>query len=152
MDSEGGSFPNWNNKLDVTLPYNAKHIRLDVKCLSNIVGLVTIIGSVSIPVSDFLEDYVPPHCLHYVSYRLISPNGNRNGIINFSIQMKGLEYNPPMLPTMGNQQVAGNNSSSSYAYGSMPLSGIQVSAPYQNTTTGTCTSAIGIPVSKGYGN
>ncbi|PIA58277.1 hypothetical protein AQUCO_00500305v1 [Aquilegia coerulea] len=145
MDSEGGSFPYWNKKLDVPLPYSVKHIRLDVKCLSTTIG-VRIIGSVSIPVSDILEDYVSPHCLHYVSYRLTSPNGYHNGIINFSIRMMGSEYSPPMLPKMGNQQAAGNKSS--YAYGSMLPSGIQASAPYESNGS---TSVTGIPVSKGYG-
>ncbi|KAL5727605.1 hypothetical protein ACHQM5_000784 [Ranunculus cassubicifolius] len=141
-DTVGGSYPSWNEKLEFSFPYNGKNIRLDVKC--KIGSSVKTIGSVFIPLSDFLEDYVPANCLHFLSYRLRDHDGDRNGIVNLSIRVEGAEYiAPTAFPSM-KVQTGYNNSN---ACGWM--------APSRNHRRDTYTSnnggiAIGVPVSKGY--
>lgn len=100
MDRDGGSYPSWYQKFVVPLPCNTKHLRVEVKCKT--AASVRTIGSVNIPVNDFLEDYIPPDCLHFLSYRLRERNGEPNGIINLSVQMMGLDYvdRPSHLPTL----------------------------------------------------
>ncbi|PIA49537.1 hypothetical protein AQUCO_01300380v1 [Aquilegia coerulea] len=139
MDCAGGSYPSWNEKFELTLPYNLRYIRLEVKC-KTATGVKTI-GSVNIPISDFLEDFIPPSCLHYLSYRLRERDGDRNGIINLSIRMKGADnYVPRPLPSMRVQTGYRNSN----ACRSMPPTGIHQTA--YNNTGGI---AMGIPVSKG---
>ncbi|KAL5727603.1 hypothetical protein ACHQM5_000782 [Ranunculus cassubicifolius] len=95
MDTDGGSFPSWFQTFDVPLPSNVKHIKIDVNYKNG--SNVKVIGSANIPVSEFLDDYVPPTCIHFLSYRLRDYNGYPNGIVNLSIRMKGGE-------NYGNQQ------------------------------------------------
>ncbi|KAF9617560.1 hypothetical protein IFM89_037372 [Coptis chinensis] len=139
MDTEGASYPSWNEKLELALPSYVKHIRVDVKCKTSS-GERTI-GSANIPLTDFLDDYIPPNCLHFLSYRLREHDGDRNGIVNISIRLNAPDYVPRALPSLTVQ--AGYRNSN--ACGWMPSSRIQT--PYNNSRG---SFAIGIPVSKGY--
>ncbi|KAF5195169.1 Bon1-associated protein [Thalictrum thalictroides] len=143
-DSIGGSYPSWNEKFELTLPYNLRYIRLEVKC-KTATGVKTI-GSVNIPISDLLEDFIPPSCLHHLSYRLRERDGDRNGIINLSIRMKGADsYVPRPSPYMRVQTGYKINSN---ACRSMPMLPTGIRQTAYNNTGGI---AMGIPVSKGYG-
>ncbi|KAL5724904.1 hypothetical protein ACHQM5_008111 [Ranunculus cassubicifolius] len=131
----------WNEKLQLSLPQNVNHLRLYVKCKR--ASSVRTIGSVSIPLSDFLEDYVPPNCLHFLSYRLREHDGDRNGIVNLSIRVKEAEFIPQTFSSTKVQAGCMNSN----AYGWMPPSRNHHQATYTSKYGGT---AIGIPVSKGH--
>ncbi|KAL5727604.1 hypothetical protein ACHQM5_000783 [Ranunculus cassubicifolius] len=90
MGNEGGSYSSWHEKFDVYLPNGANYVKIEVKC--KISASVRLIGTANIPVSDFFGDYIPPTCLHFLSYRLREKNGEANGIVNLSIRTKGLGY------------------------------------------------------------
>lgn len=87
MDRDGGSYPCWNERLEVELPACARSIEVQVQC-KTAVGVRTV-GRADVPVSDITEGYVPAHHLHFLSYRLRDRNGNRNGIINLCARMVG---------------------------------------------------------------
>ncbi|KAB1214424.1 BON1-associated protein 2 [Morella rubra] len=90
MDTDGGSYPTWNEKLVVDLPMHAQFISLEVQC-KTAAGNKTV-GAARIPVSDFIGGYVPQSYLHFLSYRLRDSNGERNGIINISVRAKLPDY------------------------------------------------------------
>ncbi|KAM4105085.1 hypothetical protein ACJW30_06G206400 [Castanea mollissima] len=90
MDTDGGSYPKWNEKLVVDLPMHAQFITLEVQCKTSL-GDKTV-GTARIPVSDFVGGYVPESYLHFLSYRLRDHNGQRNGIVNISVRVKLPEY------------------------------------------------------------
>ncbi|KAI3444595.1 hypothetical protein Pfo_001260 [Paulownia fortunei] len=71
MDTEGGSYPAWNEKLVMELPAHA------------------LIGTANIPVSDFAGGFLPENYLSFLSYRLRDSIGQKNGIINLSVKVKG---------------------------------------------------------------
>ncbi|XP_042509949.1 BON1-associated protein 2-like [Macadamia integrifolia] len=88
MDSEGGSYPSWNQKLEpLPLPNSAYFITVEVQCKTS-TGVRTV-GTARISVSEFIGDYMPPQFLHFLSYRLRDRKGKRNGIINFSMKTVG---------------------------------------------------------------
>ncbi|GAB4860145.1 hypothetical protein Ancab_011623 [Ancistrocladus abbreviatus] len=92
LEVENGSYPRWDEKFHLPLPSHAKEITVEVMCCKKFSGNV-IVGVVKIPISDFTKDYIPPHYLHLLSYRLKDRHGRHNGIINLSIKTEeGLEF------------------------------------------------------------
>lgn len=87
LDIKGGSYPAWNEKLYVQLPMHVHYLSIDVQCKVSSTAN-KFIGRAKIPVSEFTGAYFPENYLHILSYRLRDENGERNGIINFSIRMK----------------------------------------------------------------
>ncbi|PIN21995.1 hypothetical protein CDL12_05295 [Handroanthus impetiginosus] len=83
MDREGGSYPSWNEKLVMELPVRARFITVEAHSGSK------LIGTANIPVSDFAGGYLPENYLSFLSYRLRNANGEKNGIINLSVKVKG---------------------------------------------------------------
>ncbi|KAI3444596.1 hypothetical protein Pfo_001261 [Paulownia fortunei] len=83
VDSEGGSYPAWNEKLVMDLPVHARFITVEANSGSR------IIGTANIPVSDFAGGHLPENYLSFLSYRLRGANGEKNGIINLSVKVKG---------------------------------------------------------------
>ncbi|KAK9724579.1 hypothetical protein RND81_05G084000 [Saponaria officinalis] len=82
VDKNGGSYPLWNDKIDLKFPCNAKEIIVQVCCDNN------LIGQTIIPAKDIIEDYIPSSYLHLLSYRLRDRQSRRNGIINLSIRVR----------------------------------------------------------------
>ncbi|CAN1236894.1 BON1-associated protein 2 [Linum grandiflorum] len=86
-DFDGGSYPRWNEKLVVDLPERTQSVTVEVQCK---VGAGNrVVGTASVPVSDFLGDVTPVGYLHFLSYRLRDPRGLKNGIVNFSVRVIG---------------------------------------------------------------
>ncbi|KAA8520594.1 hypothetical protein F0562_014850 [Nyssa sinensis] len=90
VDTEGGSHPEWNEKLVVDMPVHAHSVTVEVQCKTNSGNKV--IGAARIPVSDFVGGYTPENYLHFLSYRLRDDRGERNGIINLSVRVKMPEH------------------------------------------------------------
>ncbi|TXG62807.1 hypothetical protein EZV62_009801 [Acer yangbiense] len=90
VDALGGSYPSWNEKLDLELPKHASFITLEVQCKTSSVN--RNIGFAQIPVSDFIGGYLPENYLHFLSYRLRDASRDKNGIINISVRVKAPEY------------------------------------------------------------
>lgn len=91
VDSEGGSYPSWNEKVVVNVPLHARFISVEVKCKTSSSSSLTgsnSVGVARIPVSDFIGGYVPENQLHFLSYRLWDGNVRRNGVINISVRVK----------------------------------------------------------------
>ncbi|KAH7863693.1 hypothetical protein Vadar_020797 [Vaccinium darrowii] len=88
-DFDGGSFPAWNEKLVLEMPAHARFLTVEVRCKVN--SGDKVVGTAKIPVSDFAGGYFPPNYLHFLSYRLRDSGGERNGIINLSVRVKGTE-------------------------------------------------------------
>lgn len=86
MDDDGGSYPKWNDRLVLDLPAHAQAVTLEVHCKTAF-G-IKIVGTASVPVSDFAGDYLPESYLHFLSYRLRDSRGVKNGIINISVKTK----------------------------------------------------------------
>lgn len=84
MDKEGGSYPAWNEKLVMELPANARFLTVEAHSGSRTVG------AANIPVSDFVGGSLPLNYLSFLSYRLRDANGDKNGIVNLSIKVKGV--------------------------------------------------------------
>ncbi|XP_054782797.1 BON1-associated protein 2-like [Prosopis cineraria] len=91
MESEGGSHPKWNEKLEMEVPVHARFITAEVKEKSAM-GCVTSIGMARIPVSDFMGGYVPQNQVHFLSYRLWDRKCRKNGVINVSVRVKVSEH------------------------------------------------------------
>ncbi|CAI9781565.1 unnamed protein product [Fraxinus pennsylvanica] len=90
MDTDGGSYPVWNEKLVMELPMHANFINVSVQCKAFSSGN-KLIGTARIPVSDFSGGYLPENYLSFLSYRLRDRNGEKNGIINLSVKVIGPE-------------------------------------------------------------
>ncbi|XP_008232805.1 PREDICTED: BON1-associated protein 2-like [Prunus mume] len=86
MDTEGGAYPKWNEKLVLDLPFHARSFTVEIQCKTSY-G-VRKIGTAKIPVSDFMGGFVPEGYLHFLSYRLRDNRGERNGIVNISVRMQ----------------------------------------------------------------
>ncbi|XP_052192262.1 BON1-associated protein 2 [Diospyros lotus] len=86
VDSDGGSYPQWNEKLAVDLPARSQFLMVEVQCKTYSGNKV--VGTARIPVSDFTGEYFPANYLHLLSYRLRDSSGVRSGIINLSVRMK----------------------------------------------------------------
>ncbi|XP_038876876.1 BON1-associated protein 2-like [Benincasa hispida] len=85
IDDRGGSYPFWNDKMALKLPSNVSFMTVDVH--SGNFSRNKIVGTVNIPVSDFLSDFLPESYLHFLSYRLRDDRGERNGIVNISVRV-----------------------------------------------------------------
>ncbi|KAH6838013.1 hypothetical protein C2S53_009573 [Perilla frutescens var. hirtella] len=83
VDPEGRSCPAWNEKLVMELPDDASSIAVEVHSGR------TVIGAATIPVTDFAGGKLPQDYLSFVSYRLWGKRGERNGIVNLSVKVKG---------------------------------------------------------------
>ncbi|KAL6981890.1 hypothetical protein U1Q18_023508 [Sarracenia purpurea var. burkii] len=86
MDTAGGSYPVWNEKLAVDMPAHAGFLTVEVQRKTQSGGRV--VGGARIPVSDFAGGYFPVNYLHFLSYRLRDERGESNGIINLSVRVK----------------------------------------------------------------
>ncbi|XP_004134335.1 BON1-associated protein 2 [Cucumis sativus] len=85
IDDKGGSYPLWNNRLALELPSNVSFMTIDVH--SGNFSRHKIVGTVNVPVSDFLSGFLPESYLHFLSYRLRDGKGERNGIVNISVRV-----------------------------------------------------------------
>lgn len=96
-DHQGGSNPSWNQKLEMDMPMHSHFITLEVQC--KIGSVNRVIGTAGVPVSDFLGGYTPLNYLHFLSYRLRDVRGEKNGIVNVSVKVKGVaDYRRKYLP------------------------------------------------------
>ncbi|XP_077247523.1 BON association protein 2 [Tasmannia lanceolata] len=91
VDRDGGSYPSWNEKLQLALPDSVRSFTVDVNCKTGF-GSSTVVGTCRIPMSDILEDYVPAYLIHFLSYRLRGRDGERNGIVNLAVRLVDPEY------------------------------------------------------------
>ncbi len=101
VDSEGGSYPSWNEKFVMDMPLHARFITAEVKCKTS-TGIKSV-GMTRIPVSDFIGGYIPENQLHFLSYRLWDSKVKRNGVINVSVRVKTAEHfcsNSTILPAV----------------------------------------------------
>ncbi|XP_059650977.1 BON1-associated protein 2-like [Cornus florida] len=89
LDTEGGSYPVWNEKLAVDMPVHARFVTVEVQCRTG--SGDKLVGAARIPATDFVGGYTPDNYLHFLSYRLRDGNGERNGIINLSVKTNGPE-------------------------------------------------------------
>ncbi|KAK9143478.1 hypothetical protein Syun_012878 [Stephania yunnanensis] len=89
VDTTGGTYPSWNEMLELPLPQESQFVRVEVQCRTS--SGAKAVGGVNVPVSDFAEGWIPNGYLTFLSYRLRKWNGERNGIINLSIRVKGKE-------------------------------------------------------------
>ncbi|XP_028769083.1 BON1-associated protein 2-like [Neltuma alba] len=87
MESEGGSHPKWNEKVEMEVPVHARFITAEVR-EKGTMGCVTSIGMARIPVSDFMGNYLPESRVHFLSYRLWDRKCSKNGVINVSVRVK----------------------------------------------------------------
>ncbi|CAI0453048.1 unnamed protein product [Linum tenue] len=87
-DLDGGSYPLWNEKVvvEMSMPMQ-KSVTVEVQC--RVGSGNRVVGSVAVPVSEFLGGLTPEDYLHFLSYRLRDPRGVRNGIVNFSVRVIG---------------------------------------------------------------
>ncbi|KZV26727.1 hypothetical protein F511_34325 [Dorcoceras hygrometricum] len=83
IDPQGGSCPSWNEKLVMDMPMHARFITVEAHS-----GNKTI-GSANIPVTEFSGGCLPENYLSFLSYRLRDANGEKNGIVNFSVKARG---------------------------------------------------------------
>ncbi|GMH00537.1 hypothetical protein Nepgr_002376 [Nepenthes gracilis] len=91
VDTEGGSNPAWNERFVICMPMHAKFITLEVQCKAHFPTRSNeAIGAARVPVSDFIGGYAPSDYLQFLSYGLRNKHGDRSGIINFSVTVKGL--------------------------------------------------------------
>ncbi|KAK7390020.1 hypothetical protein VNO78_25318 [Psophocarpus tetragonolobus] len=97
VDSEGGSYPSWNEKVVMDVPFHARFITVEVKCKTSSTGSNSV-GVARIPVSDFIGGYVPDNQLHFLSYRLWDGKVRRNGVVNISVRVKVAEHHSNSTP------------------------------------------------------
>ncbi|XP_073147210.1 BON1-associated protein 2-like [Henckelia pumila] len=83
MDPQGGSCPSWNQKLVMELPVHARFITVEAHSGNK------AIGSANIPVTDFCGGFLPENSLSFLSYRLRDGGGEKNGIVNLSVKVRG---------------------------------------------------------------
>ncbi|KAL1549896.1 BON1-associated protein 2-like [Salvia divinorum] len=83
VDPDGRSFPSWNERIVIDLPEQARFITVEARSGTG------LIGSAAIPLTDFCGGCLPDGYLSFVSYRLRDATGEKNGILNLSIRVKG---------------------------------------------------------------
>lgn len=127
IDDKGGSYPLWNDRLALKLPSTVSFMTIDVH--SGNFSRHKIVGTVNIPVSDFLSGFLPESYLHFLSYRLRDGKGERNGIVNISVRVLVHDHN-----------VAASTSSSQ-------LQNVKIPEEKSNIGGGV---AIGIPIWSGH--
>jgi len=91
LDSEGGSYPTWNEKLVIEVPLHARFITIEVKYKTR--SSSNSVGMARIPVSNFLGGYVHENQLQFLSYRLWDNRVRRNGVVNISVKVKMSQQN-----------------------------------------------------------
>ncbi|MED6223082.1 hypothetical protein PIB30_070517 [Stylosanthes scabra] len=102
MDIDGGSYPSWNEKVIMEVPFHATFITLEVNYKA-MMGINSV-GVSRIPISDIVGGYVPQNQVQFLSYRLWGNKGKRNGVINFSVRVNILEISLAKgLPVAGNR-------------------------------------------------
>ncbi|KAJ4827394.1 hypothetical protein Tsubulata_038691 [Turnera subulata] len=130
-DYERGGNPSWNEKLKIDMPMHARFLTLEVKC--RIGSVDRVIGTANLPISDLVADYTPENLLHFLSYRLKDPKGEKNGIINVSARVNGPILSSSYVPfTTCRKKVitdygCSSSSSSSSSTTSRPTIGVPVS-------------------------
>ncbi|XP_056693546.1 BON1-associated protein 1-like [Spinacia oleracea] len=82
-----GAKPTWNEKLFTDMSKNAKFILLEVRYKKR--STEKSIGIAKVPTSDFVGNHMPLNYQHCLCYRLRDRNGEPNGIISFSVNVKG---------------------------------------------------------------
>ncbi|KEH18934.1 BON1-associated protein 2 [Medicago truncatula] len=123
LDSEGGSYPTWNEKVVIDVPLHARFVTIEVKYKTR--GSSNSVGIARVPVSDFVGGYVHENQLQFLSYRLWDNRVMRNGVVNISVKVKMSQQNScssSMSSTMNGVPVtgvpvAGNGSCSRVATG-----------------------------------
>ncbi|XP_057780643.1 BON1-associated protein 2-like [Salvia miltiorrhiza] len=83
VDPEGRSCPSWNERLVMELPAHTPFLTVEARAGSRVVG------AASIPVTDFAGVHLPDGYLSFVSYRLRDASGEKNGIVNLSVRVRG---------------------------------------------------------------
>ena len=125
VDTEGGSYPSWNEKVVMDVPLHARFITAEVNCRAS-TGDKSV-AMARIPISDILGGYVPQNQVHFLSYRLWDSKVRRNGVINISVRVKVPEMAlpPPAngLPVKG-VTVAANGSNGVVA--GIPINWLQI--------------------------
>ncbi|KAE9595545.1 hypothetical protein Lal_00030907 [Lupinus albus] len=111
MDSEGGSYPSWNEKFVMNMALHARFITAEVKC-KTLTGVKSV-GFARIPVSDFIGGFVPENQVLFLSYRLWDSKATRNGIINVSVRVHSCSNSMSVMAAAKGVVVAGNGSRSS---------------------------------------
>lgn len=122
VDSEGGSYPSWNEKVVMDVPLHARFITVEVKCKTSSSTASNSVGVARIPVSDFVGGYVPENELHFLSYRLWDGKARRNGVINVSVRVTVAEqqrscHSNSMLSAVTGVPVAGNGGVAGFVTG-----------------------------------
>ncbi|GLJ55922.1 hypothetical protein SUGI_1200640 [Cryptomeria japonica] len=93
IDEEGGCDPVWNDKLQLSLSKGLP-IALNIQIFCKTRYGQRSVGWSSVPLSEILNGFGPPHGLHCLSYRLKTRNGRPHGTVNFSLRF--LQHiNPP---------------------------------------------------------
>ncbi|CAI8607191.1 unnamed protein product [Vicia faba] len=87
LDSEGGSYPRWNEKLVMEVAMHARFVTIDVRYKTRGNGSSSV-GVARIPISDFIGGYVHENQLQFLSYRLWDNRVRRNGVVNISVKLK----------------------------------------------------------------
>ncbi|KAI4354991.1 hypothetical protein L6164_003810 [Bauhinia variegata] len=101
MSREGGSYPSWNEKFLMDIPFHARSFTFEVQCKMP-TGAVRPVGVARIALSDLLAGGIQAENLQFLSYRLRNWDGRRNGVINFSVKAKAPEYSiPSVKPAKG---------------------------------------------------
>ena len=127
IDVNGGSNPNWNEKLLLELPLHATALTVEVYCKTSTGN--RLVGTAMVPISDFTGGYLPENYMHFLSYRLRNQKGERNGIINLSVRTK--------VPPAQEYSCSAASSSSATAW--------EVGVPVGKSDFG-CGVVIGVPI------
>lgn len=118
LNTDGGSNPEWDEKLVMEMPLHARFVTVEVQCKknggNNSSSSSRIIGTVKIPVSDFIGGLVPENYLHFLSYRLRDTQGERNGIINLSVRIKSPVSNTNSISPSANFSLQQNRPASGF--------------------------------------
>ncbi|GLJ55924.1 hypothetical protein SUGI_1200660 [Cryptomeria japonica] len=98
IDREGGSYPTWNDKFQMTvtkgfLKQKGSAALVQIYC-KTMTGNKRV-GSARMPYSDILEGFTKPESIHFLSYRIRTPNGRPRGYLDLSVRF--LEKIDPRL-------------------------------------------------------
>ncbi|GLJ55921.1 hypothetical protein SUGI_1200630 [Cryptomeria japonica] len=98
IDREGGSYPTWNDKFQMTvnkelLKQKGSAVLVQIYC-KTMTGKKRV-GSARMPFSDILEGFTKPDSIHFLSYRIRTPNGRLRGYLDLSVRF--LEQIDPRL-------------------------------------------------------
>ncbi|CAH2057803.1 unnamed protein product [Thlaspi arvense] len=109
LDQQGGSYPVWNQKMEMEMAINGsvRFISVEVKYRTS-GGAEKIVGCAKIPVTDFMGGFAPQGHLNFLSYRLRDEHGDKSGIVNVSIMVKpdGTDIKPSSSLAVATQDYA----------------------------------------------